>query len=234
MRHKDLEEDLLTIKEKLHLPLQEDEILLINTNIYMKDQVEKVARKSQKLIEKRQELENRFQEEKNTLEGIEEELQFLEGQVLSEMDRAKLEEQVNEGNDKKSLEIEWNGLKDKIEFLKRANQKDSGLQKQRKQQFFIFEVILLGLLIYGLVTQQWVLFLLGVLGCILVAVFLLPGLKQTKETGLNQSLEQLTEKEKQLSQKLQSAEYRNIGLAEEQLKLDNRRQRTTANSKNQA
>jgi uncharacterized protein YhaN len=43
---KEYEEKLVTIKEKLHLSLPDDEILKINTNIYMKDRVEKLSRKS--------------------------------------------------------------------------------------------------------------------------------------------------------------------------------------------
>lgn len=60
----EVNEKLAMIKEKLHLPLTEDEVLKVNTNIYMKNQVESVSRNSQKLVEMKHELEEQFREEK--------------------------------------------------------------------------------------------------------------------------------------------------------------------------
>ncbi len=72
----DLEEKISNIKERLHLPLREEEVVTINTNIYMKNQVEQVSRKKQKLFEVKQELDDQFQEEKTTLEELEEKGSF--------------------------------------------------------------------------------------------------------------------------------------------------------------
>lgn len=45
----ELDEKISITREKLHLPLSEDELLKINTNIYMKNQVETVSRKNKSL-----------------------------------------------------------------------------------------------------------------------------------------------------------------------------------------
>ena len=59
-----IEEELSITKEKLHLNLNEEDIFSINTNIYMKNQVEIVSRKSQKLDEVKEELENQVSRRK--------------------------------------------------------------------------------------------------------------------------------------------------------------------------
>jgi uncharacterized protein YhaN len=220
---KEFEEKLAIIKEKLHLPLKEEEILSVNTNIYVKNQVEIVSRKGQKLAEVKQELEDRFNEEKNSLENIEKDKQIAESLVLSDKERKKLEECLFESNDKKGLQIELNALKEKIEFYQHALERDKVLQKQKRLQLFTFELILLGFSIYGLFTKQWVLLFIGVIGCLLTAVFITKGVRQPKEMDAVQTLNRLREKETQLIHKLQSAEYMNISVLDEQLRLDNRR-----------
>lgn len=220
---KELEEKLAVTKEKLHLPLKEEEILTINTNIYIKNQVENVSRRGQKLLEVKQELESRFSEEKNSLENIERDVLIAESQVLSKKERNRLEEDLAEGNGKKGVQIELNALKDKIEFLQLTNERDKGQQKQKKLQLFTFELILLVLLLYGLFTRQWILLFLGMLGCLITAVFMAKSWHRPNEMNSFQTLDRLRERENQLNHKLQSAEYTNFSALEEQLKLDNRR-----------
>jgi uncharacterized protein YhaN len=221
------EERLSVTREKLHLPLNEEDIFAINTNIYMKNQVEIVSRKRQKLVEVKEELEDRYQEEKNTLEEIEKDVRLAERQVLAKKDREGLEEQVSYGNNKKSLEWELNALQDKIEFYQRENERDkatrASMNKQKKLQFFLFELILVGLTLYGMLTKQWVLLFFGVIGSIVIAIFMTKEMKQPKEKVMSQTLDGLREKEKQLIQKLQSAEYMDITKLEDQIMLDNQR-----------
>jgi uncharacterized protein YhaN len=87
----------------------------------------------------------------------------------------------------------------------------------------LFEIILAALTLYGILTKQWFLFSLGLLGCIVASIFMTKTKKQPKDAVSNRTLEGLREKEKQLKEKLQSAEYIPIKQLEEQLKLDNQR-----------
>ncbi|EKN70245.1 hypothetical protein BABA_06151 [Neobacillus bataviensis LMG 21833] len=223
----ELEDKLSIIREKLHLPLNEEEILAINTNIYMKNQVEIVSRKRQKLEEVKKELEARYQEEKNALEEIEKDVRFVERQVLAKQERLLLEEQVSVNNDKKSMEWELKSLQEQIEIFKQANERDravsESMNKQKRLQFFLFEFILLGLLLYGMFTKQWVLLFFGVLGCVGIAIFMLKSTKPIKEEKVKQTLNGLIEKETTLKQKLESAKYLDITKLENQLQLDNQR-----------
>ncbi|WP_190284840.1 ATP-binding protein [Bacillus sp. S3] len=221
------EEKLASTREKLHLPLQEEEIIAINTNIYMKNQVEAASRKRQKLEEIKEELEDRYLEEKNTLEEIEKEVRFAERQVLPKQEREKLEKQISDSNDKQSLEWELRSLQEKQEFLQQAQERDKAsyerMQKQRKLQFFLFGCLLLGLIVYGGVTKQWGLLFLGVLGFFAMVVLKTKSSKVDKEADMKKEINGLREKEKELKEKLQSAEYIEITWLKNQLLQDNHR-----------
>ncbi|MED3561866.1 AAA family ATPase, partial [Bacillus xiapuensis] len=222
----DLKGRLAETLDRLHLPLTEEELLAINTNIYVESEVETITTRGQKLDEWNLELEAAFQEEKAALEKLEQEAEFAESQLLSSKDRAFLEEKLNNG-DKKGLENELSFIKDKIDYYRLANEREQNtwksLQKQRKTQFLLFEFILLVLVLYGIFTKQWGFAAIGVIAAILTAIFLSKSFQEPKAKNLNQTLDSLREKEKQISQKLNSADYANFEKLQEQLHLDNRR-----------
>ncbi|MFL6559082.1 MAG: hypothetical protein ACJ8MO_23550, partial [Bacillus sp. (in: firmicutes)] len=227
------EDELSITREKLHLNIDEEDILAINTNIYMKNQVEVVDRKIQKEKEVKEELENQYQEEKGRLEDIEKEARLTERQVLTKQERLALEEKVNSGNDKQSIEGELSSLRDQIEFYHQVNERDKAAAvregKQKKLQFLLFEVILISIAIYGLLSKQWFLLTLGFLGCMLLVIFITKTKEQPKQAEQNQTLHSLRKKEAQLKQKLQSAEYTDISKLEAQLTLDNERRQKLQN-----
>ncbi|MFJ7728029.1 AAA family ATPase [Neobacillus sp. NPDC097160] len=221
------DDQLAITKEKLHLSLDEEAIFAINTNIYMKNQVEVVSRKKQKLEEVKEELEERYRDEKNTLEEIEKDVRFAESQVLSKQERLLLEEQAGTENDKRDLEGDLKTLEEKINLYQQAYERDlaanTSMKKQKRLQFFLFEFIFFGLIAYGLFTKQWALLFLGVMGCITIAIFMVKSKKPLENGEMKQTLNGLREKEKLLKQKLQSAEYLDITKLENKLMQDNQR-----------
>ncbi|MEH7417755.1 AAA family ATPase [Neobacillus drentensis] len=221
------EEKLLITREKLHLPLSEEEILNINTNIYMKNQVEMVTRKKKKLEEVKDELENHYQEEKMGLDEIEKEVRAAEGKILPQKERLFLEEQVNQKSDKKSLEWEIKSIQEKIEFYQQEHERKQAVKNKiksdRKLQLLLFEFILFGIFLYGLLTKQWFLLAVGLVGCIGIVFFLVKGANQTKEDNIWQLINSLKEKEKTLQEKLHTTEYLNIKSFENQLIADNQK-----------
>ncbi|MBI0580141.1 AAA family ATPase [Neobacillus cucumis] len=212
--------------DRLHLPVKEEELLAINTNIYVRNEVEVVASRGKKLDEMKLELEERFQEEKTALEKLEIEVESAKNLVLPHKDRTLLEEKLN-GEDKKGLENELNSIKDKIEFYRLANEREQNegkkLQKQKKLQFLLFEIILLGLVFYGIFTKQWGLVSISVIAALLTGALMSKSFSQPKGQDSNPTLDSLRAKEKQVIQKLGSAEYANFMKLQEQLLLDNRR-----------
>ncbi|MDN3015166.1 AAA family ATPase [Paenibacillus sp. BSR1-1] len=231
----EIEEKLAAIKERLHLNINEEEILSINTNIYMKNQVERVSRKQQKLEEAKEDLEAQFRDEKNNLQEIEKEIRLTESVCLPKQKRELLVEQVNQGNDKKSLETELKSIQDKFEFyqmaLEREKNEKARFVKQRRFQFIIFDLILLAIAIYGLLTKQVNLLAFGCLGCLIITFFIIRGLNNSKQKTPDPMLTELKEKEKAILQKLQSAEIKDFSQLEEQLRLDNLRHEQLQKSK---
>ncbi|MGG1677307.1 AAA family ATPase [Neobacillus sp. NRS-1170] len=223
----EIEEKLSAIKERLHLNINEEEILSINTNIYMKNQVERVTRKQQKLEEAKDDLESQFRDEKNNLQEIEKVIRLTESVCLSKQKRDLLVEQVNQRNDKKSLEAELKSAQDKFEFyhqaLEREKNEKERFVKQRSFQFVIFDLILLGIALYGLLTKQVPLLAFGSLGCLIITFLMIRSLNNSKQKTVDPMLTELKEKEKAILQKLQSAEMRDFSQLEEQLRMDNLR-----------
>ncbi|ULT58066.1 AAA family ATPase [Neobacillus drentensis] len=223
----DYEEKLSVTREKLHLPLTEDEILMINTNIYMKNQVEMVTQKKQRLEEVKEELDSQYQEEKEALDQLEKEVRFAESKILLQKERIQIEEQISQRNDKQSLEWELKSIQEKIEYYQHENERSQAakkkLQSDRKLQMFLFASILFGVFLYGLITMQWFLLIVGLAGCIGFVLFWMKGAKQTKEDSILQKIAELKEKEKALQQKLQTSEYLDVKSLENQLLVDNQR-----------
>jgi uncharacterized protein YhaN len=221
-----LEEKISSLNEKLHLPLNEEEVFTINTNFYMKNQVEQVSRKKQRLLEIEQELEEKFQEEKNTLKELEAKVRSAESLIISDKDRARLESVVSDDHEKRNVEIELKAVQDKIEYYHHSHEQDkktfAKINKQKQLQFLTIGVLLLVLSLYGLYTRQWGLLVIGVTGSMLIGVFLSKNLKPKNDFTVNEDLSQLLEKEKRLLEKLNVFNQSNLPAIKERLNQDNR------------
>lgn len=223
----DLEEKISIITEKLHLPLKEEEVLTINTNIYMKNQVEQTAGKKQKLLEVKQDLEEKFREEKSTLEELEGKVRIAVTQIIPAHERSRLEKLVDEEGEKREVEYELKAVQDKIEYYQHTHEQDkktfAKINKQKQIQFLTIGAIMLVLSLYGLVTKQWTLLFVGVLGSLLIGFYLSKSFTRKNETKIHQALSQLLENEKKLIQKLEEYKNSNIPAIQEKLNQDNLR-----------
>ncbi|MCM3567904.1 AAA family ATPase [Neobacillus mesonae] len=214
------EEEITGIKEKLHLQLNDEDIFSINTNIYMKNQVEIVSQKTKKLAEIKDELDKQYQEEKNLLEEIEKEIGQNDKLCLSKQERFRLEQQAAFGSDKKRSEEEIKNIREKIEFCQSSLEKDKAANGRQRLPFLIMEFILAGLTIYGAMTKQWILLFIGLAGIGLLSYFIIQTSKQTKEKDMVQTLKILKQKEIELIEKLKSAKSVDLSTIEEQLQRD--------------
>ncbi|MDF2787767.1 MAG: hypothetical protein K0S80_865 [Neobacillus sp.] len=221
----DLEERISIINEKLHLPLREDEVLKINTNIYMKNQVEHASRNKQKLLEVKQDLEEKFREEKNSLEELERKVSFAETHMIPAHERERLEKLVSEESEKRKVEYELKAVQDKIEYFQHSREQDketfAAIKKQKQNQSLAIGVLLLVLSLYGLYSKQWILLVIGVLGTLLIGFFLSNNNSRKNDTKINQALSQLLEDEKRFIQLLERYKNSNIPALQEKLKQDN-------------
>ncbi|MEC1524079.1 AAA family ATPase [Neobacillus niacini] len=221
----DLEDKIIIINEKLHLPLREEDVHTINTNIYMKNQVEQAARKKQKLLEVKQELEEKFREEKNSLEELEKKVSFAETQMIPADDRSRLEKLVNDESEKRKVEYELKAVQDKIEYYQHTQEQDkktfAAIKKQKQIQFLTIGVLLLVLSLYGLYSKQWILVVMGVLGTLLIVFFLGNNNSRKNDAKINVALSRLLDDEKRCIQILERYKNSNIPALQEKLKQDN-------------
>lgn len=218
----DLAEKISSIKERLHLPISEEEVLSINTNIYMKNQVEQVSQKSRKLIDVKQELEGKFHEEKRGLEELEAKIQAAENKLLADQERVRIEKLVSEVSEKRN---ELHALRDKIEFYRQTYEQgkktDAKLLEQKAIQFLTIGLLLIILSVYSFFTKQWFLLGCGVFFSTLIGIVWNKGQHGKTESKFNQALNQLYEKEKVLIEILEAGKQINIPELQARINQDN-------------
>ncbi|MEH7110326.1 ATP-binding protein [Bacillus sp. JJ1764] len=219
----EFDEKLKVLKDKLHVSIDEQDLLEINTNIYMRDQVEALSRLAKRLSDQNQDLEVQYETEKAALEKMELEVQKAQKSCLPEQDRLLLEKQVKEG-DLKNLQAELKAIEDKIDFLRLTSEREKATkvksEKQKRFQFFFFECILAVMICSGLLTKQWILALVGVISFVFFAVLIVKSFKMPLEIVVDKTMHDLLDKEKELKERLQDVSFTNITKLEEQLKLD--------------
>lgn len=219
------EEKLAEIREKLHLPLDEEEMLSINTSIYIKNDAEKLSRSGHKLEEVKQQLDHRFNEEKNALEMMEKDVHQIKAKILTEETRRELEAKVKEGPDQNQVENKLQLLRDKIELFKKASQQEkktlANLKRQKQIQFFLFAVIMAGLIASGLILGQLLLLFLGIAGLIGMAIVFMFVLRQPGQKADPFAVQELLQEEKHLLHQLQTLDFSKMGELQEKLSVDN-------------
>jgi uncharacterized protein YhaN len=219
-----LEEKLANISEKLHLPLDTEEVFSINTNIYMKDQVEQLSRQGQTLKERKKQLDHCFNEEKNTLELIEENIQTLQAKLLPDDERSEIEEKVNDGLNSDNVEMKVQSVRDKIDLYRKAAQHEKEMEMKLKTQkqifYFLCFILFLGLGIYGWIASAKPLIFIGVLGIIgAILIFAINLRKPAKKPNEN-TLAKLLEEEQHLLQSFSLVDRRKMAVLQEKLAQD--------------
>ncbi|WNS76757.1 AAA family ATPase [Bacillus sp. DTU_2020_1000418_1_SI_GHA_SEK_038] len=131
-----LREEELSLREKLHLTIEDEELFSINTSVFMKEKVKSGQEKYRRLDLKKHELDERFNSEKQLLEEIEDKIKNNEKQLQSETERK--------------------ALKDKMR-RKRV---------QERTQFIIFSILFSVLIAWGILESKLPMILLGAFGII--------------------------------------------------------------------
>ncbi|XJZ28103.1 AAA family ATPase [Bacillota bacterium Lsc_1132] len=219
----ELEERAESIKEKLHWRLNEEEIFSINTNIYVKDQVQKLAKKGVWLDKGKQELEDRFAEEKRRLEDLEEAVNKAKEQLIPEAQRTILESEAAKAVDRNDAENNLKTVQEKIAFYQAANEREKRQKQQKYQQYLLFGILLLALFLYSWSIKQPVLAVLGGIFFIITAVLFVTGLKERQFSAMDQSLEALLKDERKWREQLDSPQYAQIAILQEKLAMDHHR-----------
>ncbi|MEH7522972.1 AAA family ATPase [Bacillus sp. JJ1503] len=131
-----LKDEELSLREKLHLNIEEEDLISINTSVFMKEKVKNAQEKYRRLDLKKIDLDERFNNEKQMLEEIEDKIKEYEKKLQSETERKALEENI------------------------RRN------RVQERTQFTIFSILFSVLIAWGIFESTLPIILLGVIGLV--------------------------------------------------------------------
>lgn len=202
----------LAVKEKLHLPIHEEKLLELNTSVFMKEKVIHTEEQYRRLKVKKQDLDERFDEYRQLLEETEEKIRSLEHRRLPANERMILENQVRESNHREISQQELIQIEERLTFLHTAEKKEMDRTKRKKAQdriqLALFSFLFIILIIWGIVSVEWLLVSAGVLGIIFTLyLYVSKGTKPNSDffTG---EIESLKKSKEQLIQRLnQHNEY---------------------------
>lgn len=217
----EVERDIASLREKLHLSVSDQELLNINTSVFMKERVENAAQKQIKLQERREELDRLYQEKKDDLEKYEEQVQFLKESLLPPDERKQKEEALRKAKSRDALHKELEGTREKLRLLNAFLQNEKESARKRRFQALFLTLVFLLLAGWGFWNNHW---LIGVGGC-LVLTFVLWAAAKEKEgqnsRGLQTEIDRLKQKEKQYAEAFGGEmPARELALLEEELKKD--------------
>ena len=223
----EIKETLEGLKEKLHLSISEEELQGINTNIYMKKQVENLHKEQQRLQNAKQDLDVRFQEEKEKLEELEEELRLASRKILSADSRSELEEQLRSLADVRGLEDALRSVQEQKEYYEDAAQKEKvTLKRQRKNlqiQFTAYCVFIVLVLYYAIINKQWTFLTIAAAAAAGLGFSYYFNRQQKSEVPAGQALERLAQKRQDLEEKLRSSDTLKYSNLQEKLEVDQKR-----------
>ena len=100
---KKVEEEILFLQNKIHLPLTDQDILTINTSIFMKEKASDLYSKQKSLFDKKLELDQRFHEEKTSLEELELREETMRRELIPEFERKEIQHTLSLSTEKEHL-----------------------------------------------------------------------------------------------------------------------------------
>lgn len=215
------------IKEKLHLSISEEDFLTINTNIFIKNQVNELSAQGKILKETKEKLDLQFNEEKGQLEALEENVRNIDLKVIPDQERIALEKQVKKSDNRRTLEIELKAVQEKVSLYKKVEEQEkihaANTKKQNQIQLFTFSSIFLMAALYGLLFNQWLIAILGFLCLIIVGIIFLKRKSYTKKTFYHLPMSELLEEARRLDLELKTVEsHSELADIQTKLALDNR------------
>ncbi|WP_313799192.1 AAA family ATPase [Cytobacillus sp.] len=190
----------LTVKEKLHLPIDEDQLLSINTSVFMKEKIIQMEEQYRRLKAKKQDLDERFNEGRQLLEETEERIKSLKHRRLPANVRLELEKKIKDADQRETLEHELTQTEERLKFLQLAEKKEWEKTRRKKTQdriqLTLFSILFMILIVWGMANTEWPLVIAGVLG--MIVTLYLHYIKITKSTIDFITAEGKTLKEKKL------------------------------------
>ncbi|MGJ7919409.1 AAA family ATPase [Neobacillus sp. LXY-4] len=219
----EVRQEIVEWQQKLHLNINEDQVLTSNTSVFMKGKTADAQKNEHRLKEKKQDLDEQFHQTKQNLEELEEQLNRGSKLLLSEVERQELIAQKNLVENQASLIRELADTREQIRLLK--NLQDNEVQQEKVQQrqhmiqfsvFCTFFVILAG---WGFFNQQWGIFTVAGVG-LFYLLFFYRKKPTSRKNQFKLELEALTGKEKMLEGQLNRLKLKSSDGLDYQLEQD--------------
>lgn len=223
-----LEEKIMGTRRKLDLELSDDEIISIKTDMFTKRQAETADEMRKRIEGQKQELEDSFNEEKANLEQLEAELIEARKSLLSQAQRAELEDAVRTGN-AAEIKARLEDCRDRIAILESSAKQEEESRKKTWPMGLAAALISICLLVYGLYGQDWILSGLGILMAVISASTVWKASRSREAGEKTRELEQQRKKEKELEERISALQAGGNSGAALQLEHDDR-QRLRVNS----
>ncbi|WP_442599069.1 AAA family ATPase [Neobacillus sp. D3-1R] len=192
-----ISERLNELRKQLHFPLDENQLLDLDTSIFMKEKVRQAHAQFFRLMDQKKMLDHHFNEEKDALDLVEKEMKALTEQTLPEFQREKLGKQLKQSTLREQLQKDLREVQNDILYhqtTKRTEGIHSDKQKGTTYFLVLFFLVLGG---WGGLKHQW--FLLAITGIGLVILLFMTLKKGTNISSVKDELiVVLREKEKTL------------------------------------
>lgn len=210
------------LTDKLHIHLNDDVLLNIDTSMFMKERVNVAQKKQWKLNEKKEELDELFEQEKLNLELLEKRITACKSEILPERELHELEEKVRLSNTT-NLKNNLSEVKQTIDMLKGY---EEGANKESRNQSFqvlIFTIVCIFLGIFGLLKSEplFILISIGLFVLLLFSSFFAK--TKNKKKNVRMQLEELVKKERQLNEQVQASDVEKFH--ENNLRLEKEKQK---------
>ena len=192
---KKVEEEILFLQNKIHLPLTDQDILTINTSIFMKEKASDLYSKQKSLFDKKLELDQRFHEEKTSLEELELKEETIKKELIPEFERKEIQHTLSLSTEKEHLIHQKEDLEERLTHLKRSHQKEVSRRKYDVIQYSVFAILFVVLCGFGIFSNNLSFLLIGGIGALFSLLSLMKGniskdiqLLQTEISSLQQKL----------------------------------------------
>ncbi|WP_428909393.1 AAA family ATPase [Niallia sp. Krafla_26] len=201
---KRLEEELIFLHKKIHLPLSQQDIITINTSVFVKEKVVSLNSKQKSLTDKKQELDERFQEEKARLEELESKERELKQELLPEEERKKLEDLLSRSKAKEYVLFQKENMEEKLVSLKKSLQKEKRRSSQHKVQNIVLGILFISLSVWGIFSDTRSFLLLGGLGLLFIIWSFLKDSSAKEIRSIQSEIAHLKEKKSAYEQELRT------------------------------
>jgi hypothetical protein len=221
----ELDEEINVIRQKLHIPFHNENLLNSNTSVFIKEKTASAQTKQLQLKAKKLELDDRFQQGKQDLELVEEKMNQAKVALLPESTRRELQKQSRLVENREYAQRELTELQEQKQFISDSLKQELKREKSQKQQSNIQKWILSGIFlfigIWGAFSQQW-----GIAAMAMVAILYLLVFQRNKDEAKGEKfrseLVRLSNKEKELLTILHESKLQPLTEITSQLDKDNK------------